>query len=337
MLQTTFDASQASDSLYAWWMSAVPAFFEAASARKPDVAAGIAHTDASDSTAALGPLPNALDMARQLLTPLYEASLQALLAQPQPGIAIGEVLEQARTRLNSFVGTLANSRQLLPAQSWMPWLGTNPWPDPTSAIGDAVRPLILNLERAYGGLADAFGLAPSRELQQAMRELMAGAVVRQQAQAEYLAIVATALAKGIDGTLARLREMGQRGESVDSLLALTRVWARSTDEAVHAAMQAPDALDASARLLRASTDARRQLQRAVGVMSATLNVPTRAEMDDAYREIQELKREVRRLRKASPQVGAAAVELVAVPAGNGRATRRRAAPAKTTRPRKATA
>ena len=41
-----------------------------------------------------------------------------------------------------------------------------------------------------------------------------------------------------------------------------------------------------------------QQQRVVAIASEALNVPTRAEVDDAYREIQELKREMRRLRKS---------------------------------------
>ena len=131
--------------------------------------------------------------------------------------------------------------------------------------------------------------------------------------------------------------MGRRGESVDSLQGLLRVWARSTDEAVHAAMQAPDALDASARLLRSTTVSRQQLQRMVGIASATLNVPTRIEMDDAYREIQELKRELRRLRKASPPASVAPVVGGDVPAGDTSPARRRPSAAKTARARKATA
>jgi hypothetical protein len=104
--------------------------------------------------------------------------------------------------------------------------------------------------------------------------------------------------------------MGKNGESVDSLLGLVRLWSRSADEAIHAAMQSPQALEAAARLVRASTQTRLQQQRIVAIASEALNVPTRAEVDDAYREIQELKRELRRLRKS---IGAASANAVPVP------------------------
>ena len=109
-----------------------------------------------------------------------------------------------------------------------------------------------------------------------------------------------------------------------------RLWARAADEAMHTAMRSPDALEASARLVRTATRSRGQQQRVVAIASQALNIPTRAEVDEAYREIQELKRELRRLRK--PQ----ASEVEASPA----VVRKRAARnalAKTPAPRKATA
>jgi hypothetical protein len=327
--------SQASESLYTWWLNSIPSFFGAASPKGPDGAAAAAPSDGKAGLP-VDQIAQALEIARQLLTPLYQASLQALLAHPQPEHAFGAVLEQARARLHEFSESLAGFWQLVPPQG-MQWLGGNFMMDPLSAFGGATRSLSLNLERTYGGLADAFGLAPSRELQQAARELMTSAVAKRRAQAEYLAIVVTALAKGIDGTVARLRDMGQRGETVDSLRGLLRVWARSTDEAMHVAMQTPAALDASGRLLRASTRSRQQLQRVVAVASTALNVPTRAEIDDAYREIQELKRELRRLRKASPQADAVPGVEGARTVATKKAGRARAPVARTSKSRKTTA
>jgi len=327
------DGAQASESLYTWWLNAVPSFFAGASASKPGTVAG----DPPRAPAGVGQVADALAMTRQLLTPLYEAGLKALLAQPQPGLAFGVVLEQARARLHAFSESLASFRQAVPAPPGMPWPGGKPSGDAFSAVGDALEPLLLNFERAYGGLADAFGLAQSREMQQAVRELTASAWARRQAQAEYLAIVAGALAQGVDATMTRLREMGQGGESVDSLLDLVRLSAEVTDEAMHAAMQTPDALEASARLLRASTGSRRQLQRLAGTVSTMLSVATRAEVDEVYREIQELKREVRRLRKASISAAVAKADRRDEPVRDTRTARKRSPAAKTTRSRKAVA
>jgi hypothetical protein len=179
---------------------------------------------------------------------------------------------------------------------------------PLAALSEVMKPLSLNLERTYGGLADAFGLASSRELQQALRDMAAAAMAHRQAQAEYLGLVAGALAKGNDALMTQLADMGRRGEWVDSVKSLVRLWARAADESMHNDMQSPGALDAAARLVRTATRSRAQQQRVVAIASQALNMPTRAEMDEAYREIQELKRELRRLRK--PQ----ASEAQALPA-----------------------
>ena len=301
------------DALYAWWFNLIPAFFTAAGL-KPHPQDAQAEGHERSGPPGLGHMPQALEMARQLITPLYQAFLQALLANPQPERAFGTLLEQTVSQLRSASQNLANMATSLPLQPGALPIGWNMLSDPMSAFGEAMKPLSLNLERAYGGLADAFGLAGSRELQQAGREMLVCAVEKRQAQAEYLGLAVGALAKGAEGTLARLREMGQRGESVDSLLALVRLWARSTDQAVHAAMQTPEALEASAKLLRVAMRTRRQQQRVVAIASESLNVPTRAEVDAAYREIQELKREMRRIRKSdAPRVHEPAAVKPAAP------------------------
>ena len=54
--------------------------------------------------------------------------------------------------------------------------------------------LQLGIERTFGGLGEAFGLGPMRELQQAWREMLVASVAKQRAQVEYLALVAQAFA-----------------------------------------------------------------------------------------------------------------------------------------------
>lgn len=161
------------------------------------------------------------------------------------------------------------------------------------------NPLLTGMERTYGALADAFGLGSSRQLNEAWREVMTAAVAKQSAQAEYLTIVNEAWRKGTERFVVQLTEMAGRDERVESLLELVRHWAKAIDSAMHEAMQSEHGLQATARVVRAATQHRQQLQTAVGLVSEALHIPTRAELDEAYREIQELKREVRRLKKSA--------------------------------------
>jgi len=142
-----------------------------------------------------------------------------------------------------------------------------------------------------------------RELNRALREMLAAGAAKQQATAEYLGVVAGACVKGSEDLLTELQAMGARGERVESLLAFIRLWVKSIDGPMHDAMQGERGLEATAKVLRASTEHRLQMQKAVGIVSEALNIPTRGEVDDAFREIQELKRELRRLKHGAPVPG----------------------------------
>jgi len=109
-------------------------------------------------------------------------------------------------------------------------------------------------------------------------------------------LVQNALVAGFEGLLERLAGMAEKGERVDSLLALLRMWAASTEQAVHGVLQSPPGLAATAALSRAGVTHRRKMQHIAGIVADTLDMATRSELDEAYREIQNLKREVRALR-----------------------------------------
>jgi Poly(R)-hydroxyalkanoic acid synthase subunit (PHA_synth_III_E) len=287
--------AEGSDPLYAWWFDAIP-----------NVLSGLAPAASNGAAPAppLGQMSQALGLAQRLVKPLYEALFDAL-AQNHPGQAFDWLEQSLQGRMGELTDRLSMMSQALSGQPGLAGaLGAGWASAPLAALSEVMKPLSLNLERTYGGLADAFGLASSRELQQALRDMAAAALAHRQAQAEYLGLAAGALAKGNDAFMAQLTDMGRRGEWVDSVKTLVRLWARAADESMHSDMQSPGALDASARLVRTATRSRAQQHRVVAIASQALNLPTRAEVDEAYREIQEL----RRLRK--PQ----ASEAQALPA-----------------------
>jgi hypothetical protein len=103
-------------------------------------------------------------------------------------------------------------------------------------------------------------------------------------------------------------------------------------------MQSRGALEAAARLVRTATRSRQQQHRVIAIASQALNMPTRAEVDDAYREIQELKRELRRLRKSlAPEGPSDAADVAPQPTPARKSRSRAAPPAKTAGARKAPA
>jgi hypothetical protein len=246
----------------------------------------------------------------RLLTMLFDA-WQPLL---RPGASATDGLLSMASQVEANFGklreSLASANAIPTSLGWpmpnvqMPWA---PWGAPllfaagTASGGRSSNPLQLGADRTFGAIADAFGMRPMRDMQEAWVALSEAETERRAAQVAYIAIAAKAWGDGTRALVARLEQMRRAGEHVTSFLEFVRLWARENDKALHAAMQSEQGLAAAARAVRASNKQRAELQRLVALTSQALNVPTRAEVDDAYREIQELKRELRRLKKGAPQ------------------------------------
>ena len=291
-------------SLYRQWWAMLPSFF---AAMQP--AAAPANAPAAAEAAAAPDwfsfIKGAPDLANGVMTRLFDIWAPML---GQPG-AIVDGLRQVAD------ATDANVQRLREA-----WSGANPrgpdalpglpaWPNWATpmlfAAGGAVptdrmNPLQAGADRTFGAFADAIGARPLREMQETWQVLARAEVDRRAAQAAYLGMLGEAWSTGTRRLIAKLDDMRQSGEQVTSMLALLRLWAREADAALHAKMQSQEGLAATAQVVRASTGQRAEVQRLVALVSSALNVPTRAEVDDSFREIQELKREIRRLKKGTP-------------------------------------
>lgn len=176
------------------------------------------------------------------------------------------------------------------------------WQELLGAPALASSPIAMGAERTFGAFADALGMRPMRELQDALQRLAGAESQRRAALAAYLGVVAQAFGEGSQQLLARLEEMGARGEQVSSMVAFMRLWAKQVDGAMQTALQSEAGLAASVQAMRAASQRRGELQRLVALACTSLNIPTRAEVDDAFSEIQQLKRELRRLRKGPTTV-----------------------------------
>lgn len=264
------------EGLYAAWLGALPGFFRAVMPR------GIAAPDSPDVQAAahpaVQPVLDAVALTQQVFDQLgkgYARMLMAALAAAPAGggqLGVGEW------------GAATPARELFNVLT--------PGFDP-----QAPHPLVDGLDHTFTALADAFGLAPSRSLRDAYRDLSIAEADRLAAAAGYFAFLAGTWGQVLEGVASRLGELGARGESIDSLMALARLWTGVADRTAHEAMQSEEALQLGAAYVRAATRAHRSRNRVVEIVSELYNVPTQAHVDEAYREIQQLKRRLRRLER----------------------------------------
>jgi polyhydroxyalkanoate synthesis regulator phasin len=82
----------------------------------------------------------------------------------------------------------------------------------------------------------------------------------------------------------------------------------NTEQTVHEVLQSEQGLVATAALTRAGLAHRRKLQHVASIVADALDMATRRELDEVYREIHELKRELRALRSPSPPAPRTAVK-----------------------------
>jgi polyhydroxyalkanoate synthesis regulator phasin len=175
------------------------------------------------------------------------------------------------------------------------------WLDFATKLGAASpQSYLTGFDRTFGGLFDALGFGPMRKLQAGLQDLAAATVAQNQSRASYALLVQGAFSSGLERLMTQLAGMADAGERVDSVLALLRMWAVTTEEAVHEVLQSEQGLIATAALTRAGLAHRRKLQQVASIVADALDLATRRELDEVYREIHELKREVRALRSPAP-------------------------------------
>lgn len=151
--------------------------------------------------------------------------------------------------------------------------------------------------RAYGALWDALGLAPAREFEKSARQFTSASLEQAAAQGRYSWVSACAWGQGTQRFVTEVvAGMTGRAAADVTSTALLRQWIDALDAATHDAMLSDAGLEATAATVRASSRRRLAQQRLVDLGAEGAGLPTRREMDEAFREIQEIKRELRRLR-----------------------------------------
>jgi Poly(R)-hydroxyalkanoic acid synthase subunit (PHA_synth_III_E) len=182
------------------------------------------------------------------------------------------------------------------------------WLDMATGVAGSPQTYLTGFDRTFGGLFDALGFGPLRKLQTAMQELAAASVTQDQSRASYAMLIQGAFASGLERLMTQLAGKADAGERIDSVLALLRMWAMSTEQAVHEVLQSEKGLVATAALTRAGLAHRRKLQQVASIVADALDLSTRRELDDVYRELHELRRELRAMRSSSQPAPATATK-----------------------------
>lgn len=171
------------------------------------------------------------------------------------------------------------------------------WTDMAGRMtGTSLEQMDAVFDRAFGALSDGVGLGPTRKLNTVWRDVVSASMAQQDARTHYGRLVQGAFGQGFQRLLVVLAAKADKGERVDSVLKLIRMWAFATEQAVHDILQSEEGLAATAALIRADLAYRKKIQQMANVLADQFDMASRRELDDAFREIQSLKRELRAIR-----------------------------------------
>lgn len=158
-------------------------------------------------------------------------------------------------------------------------------------------PALAAADRAFGSLTDALGLGPLRATHEAFRQLVAAQFDELVAAVQTAGLAAAAMLDGVSRFGVRLHGMRGSDEAITSPTALLRVGLGDLDAAMQDAMSSDRGLAATAATVRAASRRRSGWQQIAALNAQALCQPSRAELDAAFHEIQQLKRELRQLKR----------------------------------------
>lgn len=126
------------------------------------------------------------------------------------------------------------------------------------------------------------------------------------AAARYQVLVAQGLAEAVEATIRHIIERADEGKPLKGVRELVRTWFRIADKTLMHTFSSPQFIAAQNEVAAASMDYKVRQRELLSMVYEALEIPTRGELDDLYRSLHELKREVRGLRRAQrAAVGAA--------------------------------
>lgn len=163
---------------------------------------------------------------------------------------------------------------------------------------EQVGPMLQGMQRdgrSWLGLP-AFGFA--REHQERWQELAQAQLDAQEKSNAYNALMAEAVQQAFKRFEDKLAERSEPGRQLASARALFDLWIDAAEDAYAEIALSPRFREVYGEYVNSQMRVRAAVQREVEQTSALLGVPTRSEVDSAYRKIVQLERELRRLRDA---------------------------------------
>jgi class III poly(R)-hydroxyalkanoic acid synthase PhaE subunit len=160
----------------------------------------------------------------------------------------------------------------------------------------------------FTGLADIPSMGVAREHQAKILRAFDAFVDLRRRMLELNKLTVGALTKSVESVMTTLVEKSKRGEKIESVRELNRLWINSADDVFTKMYVSEEYLKLQRELSSAAMTYKIMQQDVMEMVLKSLNLPTRSELDDAYKTLYELRKEVKSLKKALQEQAKPAVE-----------------------------
>lgn len=154
---------------------------------------------------------------------------------------------------------------------------------------------------AFTSLAEIPSIGVTREHQAKLLRAFDAFVDLRKVMLEFNQLTVGAMSKAVENVMEKLVAMSEKGEKIKSVRDLNRLWLDSADEVFTKMYASEEYLELQRRLSTTGMTYKLMQQDVIEMALKGLNLPTRRELDDAYKTLYDLRKEVKALKKALRQ------------------------------------
>lgn len=167
-----------------------------------------------------------------------------------------------------------------------------------------------DLEPAFEGFAEIPSIGSSREQNAKIMRAFDAFVDFRKVNVKYQVTLAKIMGQAVEHMMEQLAKLAKEGKEIKSVRELMKVWVRTADQTFTDVYATEEYHALQHELSAAGMTYKIKQQEVLDMIFKTLNLPSRAELDDAYLTLYELKKEVKALKKelktAKPEARTAA-------------------------------
>jgi class III poly(R)-hydroxyalkanoic acid synthase PhaE subunit len=195
-------------------------------------------------------------------------------------------------------------------QPWAESLRRAPWHFGQASTGDGSALIeLMNLygdayERTFGRLLESPSLGHTRELDADLLKGFDAWVDYRRASFEYQVGLAETWTEAFQEFMLKLVSRVEKGDPVQSVRQLLFLWIEVIDQVFAEVFRSEEYIRMQGHLVNTATAYRLREREIVDAFLKTSHVPSRSELDEAYRRIYHLKKDVKELKKALQEVKA---------------------------------